>query len=74
MGTKPKNISGQIRLAIENAGVTRYRIAKDTGISESMLSKFMSGDRGFSMESLDVLGEYLGLEIVVRRTKTKKAR
>ncbi len=69
MGKKSKKISEQIRAAIDQAGVTRYRISKDTGISESMLSKFMSGDRGLSMEYLDLLGEYLGLEIVTRRKK-----
>jgi hypothetical protein len=69
MAAKANLLSVQIRAAIGAAGVTRYRIAKDTGISESMLSRFMSGSRGLSMEALDVLGEYLGLEI---RTRAKR--
>jgi hypothetical protein len=69
MGKKRQKVSDQIRAAIDAAGVTRYRISKDTGISESMLSRFMSGSRGLSMEALDTLGEYLDLEVVRRETR-----
>jgi len=69
VGKKRTKLSEQIRAAIEAAGVTRYRISKDTGISESMVSKFMSGDRGLSMEYLDVLGEYLELDVVRRQER-----
>jgi hypothetical protein len=72
MGKKRQKVSDQIRVAIDAAGVTRYRISKDTGISESMLSRFMGGSRGLSMEALDTLGEYLDLEVV--RRKTRKGR
>jgi hypothetical protein len=68
MGKKRPKVSDQIRAAIDAAGVTRYRISKDTGISESMLSRFMGGSRGLSMEALDTLGEYLDLEVVRRKT------
>ena len=69
MGKKRQKVSDQIRAAIDAAGVTRYRISKDTGISESMLSRFMGGSRGLSMEALDTLGEYLDLEVVRRETR-----
>lgn len=58
----------EIRAAIEASGKSRYRIAQDTGIAESGLSRLMSGERGLSIESAEVLAEYLGLEIVVRPT------
>ncbi len=72
MSKKRKNkLTDQLRRAIEDAGVTRYRIAQETGIAESTLSGFLQGRRGFSLESLDALGEYLNLEIT-RATPDKK--
>ena len=59
------SIRGAIEQA-ETSGVTRYRIALDTGISQALLSRFMSGERGLSVESIERLAEYLGLEIIVR--------
>lgn len=65
-------LSDQLRQIIESWPESRYRIAADTGITESMLSRFMSGSRGLSMESLDTLGEYLGLEIRICPTTSKR--
>ena len=61
-----------IREAIETGDKTRYRIWKDTGISESQLSKLMRGKRGLSIEALERLAEYLDLEIVIRKRKRSK--
>ena len=52
--------------AIEASDKTRYRIAKDTGISQGHLSRLMSGERGVSVAALEQLAEYLDLEIVIR--------
>ena len=68
-------MSDQLRQAIRDAGVSRYKIAQDTSIYESTLSKFIHGERGLSMDSLDQLGEYLELEITTRRkTRQRKVR
>lgn len=64
---KPRKLSEQLRHAIETCGESRYAIAKATGISESTLSRFISGERGLPMKTLDRLGEYLGLEITTRK-------
>ena len=45
--------------------MTRYEIAKRTGIEQSALSRFMSGERGLSTATLDKLGGLLDLEVVV---------
>ena len=52
--------------AIEASGKTRYRIAKDTGISQPQLSRLMTGECGLSIAALERLAEYLGLEIILR--------
>jgi transcriptional regulator with XRE-family HTH domain len=57
-------LSEQIRAAVEGSGVSAYRISADTKLDKAALSRFMSGTRGLSMESLDTLAGYLGLQIV----------
>jgi len=60
-----KKLSDQVRQAIDDSGLSRYRIAQETGIDESALAKFYNGKRGFNSDTLDVLGAYLGLRIVM---------
>jgi len=66
---RSKKLTDQVRQAIDDSGITRYRIAKDTGIDEATLSKFYLGQRGLSMDALNKLGEYLRLTIVTDRSK-----
>jgi transcriptional regulator with XRE-family HTH domain len=65
-------LTDQLRQAIDDSGLTRYHIAKETGISECTLSQFYNGHRGLSMEALNALGEYLQLTITLGRTPGKK--
>lgn len=66
--TKKKRLplSEQLREVIANCGVTRYRIAQETSLTEQTLSKLMTGkQKGLSPDALDELGEYLGLRLVI---------
>jgi transcriptional regulator with XRE-family HTH domain len=58
-----------LKAAIEQSGVSRYRIAQDTGILETSLSRFMRGETSLRLDKADVLAEYLGLELVKRKAK-----
>lgn len=62
-----RTLTDQLRQAIDDSGMTRYRIAQETGLSESTLSKFYLGQRGLSMEALNALGECLQLTIHLGR-------
>jgi transcriptional regulator with XRE-family HTH domain len=53
----------QIRDAIRNCGLSRYAISKATGIDQSMLARFISGQHGLSPTSLDALAKFLGLKV-----------
>ena len=64
----------ELRHAIETSEKSRYQIWKDTGIDQSHLSKFLSGEKGVSFETYELLAEYLGLEITIRRKKQLKGR
>lgn len=67
-------MTDQVRQAIDDSGLTRYRIAQDTGLDESTLAKFYHGTRGLSLDNLDLLCEYLGVRIVVERKPTTKGK
>ena len=65
-------MTDQIRRAIDDSGITRYRIAQDTGIDESTLAKFYHGTRGLSLDNLDLLCGYLDLRVVATGNATKE--
>jgi transcriptional regulator with XRE-family HTH domain len=62
----------ELRKAIEACGVNRHRIAQDTGISASALSRWFSGERGLSIESIETLVDYLGMEIIIKPKRQRK--
>lgn len=62
---RTKLLTDQLREAIDDSGLTRYRIAKETGISESTLAQFYNGHRGLSMDALNALGRFLNLRITL---------
>ena len=57
------SLSDELRQAVERSGVSRYGIWQQTGIDQGSLSKFMDGERGLGMESIDKLADLLGLHI-----------
>ena len=66
----------EIKRAIDASGKTRYRIAQEADIAQSQLSRLMRGDAGLSVDSVERLADYLGLEITIRpkRGRTKKGK
>ncbi len=65
-----KNISKAITER-RKAGVSLYRISKDTGIDTAALSRLMKETKGcISIEKADILCKYLGLEL--KPTKPRK--
>ncbi len=60
-------VSDQLRKAIDDSGLTRYRIAQESGISQTALALFYNGRRGLSSKALDKLGECLQLTIHLGR-------
>lgn len=65
--TQIDTIIAEIKSAMDEKGITSYRVAKDTGISEASLSRFFKGIRGLSSENLLVLLDYLGYELAVKK-------
>jgi len=71
---RSRKLTDQVRQAIDDSGLTRYRIAQETGIDESALAKFYNGHRGLSMKALNALGEFLQLKITLGRKPSRKGK
>ncbi len=74
MKTKPKALTDQLRHFIEAGEMSRYELSKITGIDKSVLSKFVHGKCGLSMQSLDKIGETLSLQIIQTTKPAAKSR
>ena len=61
-----------MRAAILNADKSRYRISKQTGITEAGLSRFVNHVAGILLDTIDKIGECLDLEIISRRKPGNK--
>ena len=76
MGSQ-KHVSDALRRAIQKSDISRYRIAKETAVSEAVLSRFMAGQRGLSLDAVDKLSAFFGLALMPvkgkqPRTKVRK--
>lgn len=54
----------EIKEAIESSGLSRYRLSLESGVAQSVLSRFMSGTRGLSTDTLDRLAKVLRMSVV----------
>ena len=62
-------ITDQLRKTVEKCGQTRAEISRETGIPESVLSRFVVGGHGLRSENMDKLAKYLGLSLIAKRAK-----
>ena len=69
MAKKPKAFSDQLRDIVRECDVPPAEIARQTGLDKSTLSRFLSGERGLPMATLDSLAEFLRLEVRLIGTK-----
>lgn len=61
------SLAASLRAAAEDSGLSVYRIAKDSGVDQSTLNKFLNGDRdNLTLEVADRLFKYFGLRVVCR--------
>ncbi len=62
----PQDMAETLRDAIRKSGLSANRLAKETGVKQTTISKFLrGGDMGLSRASK--IAEFLGLELKKRR-------
>jgi transcriptional regulator with XRE-family HTH domain len=57
------SLSEEVRRAVTDSEMSRYEIARRTGIAPASLSRFMSGESGLYSMSLDRIALVLGLTV-----------
>ncbi len=72
MAKRRVKLSEQIRRAVKASGLSQYRISKELDVSESTISRFVSGKGGLSMEYLDALADLLELNIAATRKRRRR--
>ena len=60
-----------LRDEIARQGLTQYRIAKDTGLGQTTLQKFLAGT-GLQLSTASILFDYLGLKVTATKKVAKK--
>ena len=60
------HVSEALKQAIRASGKTPYQIAQDAGISEAVLSRFLTGERDIRMATADKLAEALVLKFAAQ--------
>lgn len=68
MSKRQANIVAQLRRAIrqaERSGQSRYAIAKASGITPIMLSRFADGERGVNLATAERIAVGLGMSLTL---------
>ena len=68
------SFSDQVRRAIREAPITRYELSKRTGVDQAVLSRFLKGKVGMSLDSLDLIAAELGWTIEADKVRQRKGR
>lgn len=63
-----------VRLAINSCGITRAELSRQTGVSESMLSRFMAGQTDMSLGLLEHLAPLIGIDVVSKPVGVKRGK
>ena len=61
---KSAMLTEQLRWYLKNCGVSNLQIEHETGIHNSVLSRFGREERGMSLDALDTLAKFLKLRLV----------
>ena len=68
------SVTETLRDAVERCGQTRYAVSTATGIPQSTLSRFVAEGRALRGDNIDVLADYLDLQLVAKANKRKVAK
>ena len=61
-----------LRDAIDESGKSQYQLAQETGIDKAALSRFVSGERGLTLDTAAKLAAALGLELKPARRRRRQ--
>jgi DNA-binding phage protein len=62
-----ESIAEALKQAIRNSGRSVYQIAKESGISQIVIARFLSGERDIRMATADKIAKVLALQLSAGR-------
>ena len=69
--SKGTYLERRLQEAFRQSGWSIYRLAKDSGVSQPVVSRFVNGKRGITLATASKLAEVLGLELVAKKGKKR---
>ena len=63
VSTTPHSLSEALKRTIRDSEKSEYRIAQQAGVSQIVISRFLSGERDIRMATADKLAGTLGLKL-----------
>jgi plasmid maintenance system antidote protein VapI len=60
-------LADSLKEAIQNSGLTAYRVAKMAGVTQPVIDRFTKGERGLTLETAGKIAQVLGYELVKSR-------
>ena len=63
------DLAETLKRAINKSEMSRYKIAHKSNVSEAVLSRFLSGERGITLETAGKIAKVLKLQLTARSTK-----
>ena len=69
------SVSDQLKRTIQTCGRTQAELARESGVAESVISRFIRGETTIGQDNMDKLCRYLGLRLTpVKTGRTTKGR
>jgi hypothetical protein len=65
------SISEQLREKIQRCGKSRYRLSMESGVSQSVLSRFVARKSELTIANAEKLCAAVGTQLVLKTTKRK---
>jgi len=63
MARKITTLTNSLKAAIKASDMTVYQISKESGVTQAMISRFLSDERDIRLATADKLSAVLGLEL-----------
>lgn len=68
------SIRDDLKRAVEKSGKSQNQIAKDTGIDQSTISRFLAGRHDMGVAKLEKLVAYLGMRVEIHQPEKPRKR
>jgi predicted transcriptional regulator len=60
---KTFNLSLELKQAIQESGMTVYRVAKSAGVKHAVIARFLSGERDLRLDTVSKIASVLRLSL-----------